>query len=249
VNTSRHTTVPRPAATVVGGEDDIVYRTVSVPAVLSLLLGLASPLSFIAPLLLVIPLAGAVLALLALRRIAESDGAMIGRGAALVTLALCVASSSATFSRSVVEERLLSRQARQVALEWFELLQRGDVERAFALTLDSIRPSAPPDPTSSVAEAEQNPLERFRGHSVVRYMVIGNGAIEVRYERDLGFDPGLRGQCRIEQQYRVGAFQPTSPAPPATIRVTLQRILSGDAPPRWLVAGTLSDDVPNAGAD
>ncbi len=142
-------TSDRPPSTVVIGaksDEDAAYRTVSILALVSLALGLVSPLAFFAPLLMVLPITGAILGLLAVRRIATSDGALIGRTAALAGLVLSVASITAASTRTQLTQYLLSRQARATAVEWFTLLQHGNVEQAFQLMTSSRQRPAQPHP-------------------------------------------------------------------------------------------------------
>ena len=98
-----HTT-STPSAVVIGADEDAAYRTLSILSVVSLILGVAAPLAFFAPLLLVIPLAGIATALLAIRHIALSEGALMGRAAALVGLVLSVGCISAAFTRTALTE-------------------------------------------------------------------------------------------------------------------------------------------------
>src|SRR5690348_9302651 len=64
------------------------YRSISSLAVLTLLLGLASPLAIATPLLLVVPLAAVFTAIAALRQIGANAEILSGRGAALTGLFL-----------------------------------------------------------------------------------------------------------------------------------------------------------------
>src|SRR5262245_45308902 len=73
------------------------YRTLSVLALVSLVIGLASPLAFAAPLALAIPIIGIAVALVALHRISRSEGLLAGRWAAITGLALSVASIVAVY--------------------------------------------------------------------------------------------------------------------------------------------------------
>ena len=83
-------TATLPAHSVVGGEEEPAISNISALSVVSLLLGLAAPLSLAAPLLWAIPLFGAAVAIVTMRRIASSDGTLIGRRAAVIGLALSV---------------------------------------------------------------------------------------------------------------------------------------------------------------
>ena len=163
----------------------------------SLFLGLASPLSLVAPLLWAIPLVGAVLAIMTIRRIASSDGALVGRLAAVIGLALCVGSLAAAASRSVVTEQVLSRQAREFATEWLGILQSGDTQTAFGYTVDSMRGPAPPPPpgTPPTAEPPRDPLADFREHPLVRYMTSVGKDAQVKFDHQVGNGAETTGKC------------------------------------------------------
>src|SRR5438874_2243110 len=87
-------------------EETSSYRSLSVLAIISLVVGIAAPLAFIGPLLLAIPLFGIALSLVALRQIAASEGALAGRWAAITGLSLCVVSIIAPFSRDMVQHAI-----------------------------------------------------------------------------------------------------------------------------------------------
>lgn len=97
------------------------YRSLSVLAVLSFLLGLSSASAFVSPLLVIVPLAGIAAALLALKSIAASDGGLTGEQLARWGIVLAVFFGVAAFSRGMVRDSLLRNQADAVAREWLAL--------------------------------------------------------------------------------------------------------------------------------
>src|SRR3954470_14191493 len=101
------------------------YRTLSVPAIIGLVLGLASPLCFGAPLLFVIPIAGVALSLFALVRIGASDGALAGWWPAAAGLALSTAMWVAPSARGYVLKRVRTEQATEFATSWLHLVTAG----------------------------------------------------------------------------------------------------------------------------
>src|SRR3954462_5034744 len=72
------------------GVTNLDYVAVNQTAIAAVLVGLLSALSFFGFLLLVIPIVGAIFAVIALRQIADSNGTQTGRGLAILALALCV---------------------------------------------------------------------------------------------------------------------------------------------------------------
>src|SRR4051812_34358136 len=116
------------------------YRSLSVLALVSLIFGLAAPLAFGMPLLVGIPLFGIGISILALQRIATSDGTLTGRWMAAAGLFLCVAFAIAPFSRDYALRAIRLRDAQSFAQKWLETLIAGHTEQAFRLTFDGTRP-------------------------------------------------------------------------------------------------------------
>lgn len=232
-----------------GVEEEAAYRTVSVLAIVSLVLGFAAPLCLVAPLLFAIPLLGIILALAAIARVASSDGAMIGRGAALIGLALCVASVCGAFARTAVADRMLSQQAREVALQWVALLQAGGGEQAFALTVAHAQgpPPKPPVNMPDHDEAEhEDPLAHFLHEPIVAYLMGEGRTAQVQFDQDLVSAYESTGVFRIAQLYNVAGTNGTHNKPVSTLRLTLQRTRSNKlAPVRWLISSFDGDGLPN----
>ena len=233
---------------IAGDEEETNYRTISGLAIASLLLGLAAPLCLVAPLLFAIPLLGFVLALAAVARIARSDGQMVGRGAALVGMALCVASVCGAIAQSTVTEQMLSRQAREMALEWVALLQAGGGQQAFELTLAHAQgppPKPPVNMPNHVEEAGESPLDHFLHDPVVAYLMGDGRTAQIRFDRDLASGSESTGVYRIAQQYSVVNAQAPADQPAPTIRMTLQRTRSNRlVPARWLISTHEGEHLP-----
>jgi hypothetical protein len=245
-------------------------------SIVALVVGLLSPLSFVAPLLWAVPIVGAAVSLAAIFRIDSSQGALIGRRAALVGLALCVASVSAAASRPMFAQQFISRQARRAALEWIALVQAGQSQQAFERTVASIQ--SPPTPLSdaqqpgdereqrSSDEQEHNhehaagtrhtvlpgagsPLEQFREKPVVHFLMTDGADMRARYERDLAFSLGPRDDARIEQQFAICSAEGSPSTPSASVEISLLRTrISALVPPRWFVADFQGADLPSQAA-
>jgi hypothetical protein len=244
VERSGQTTLATPAGVVIG-DDEADFGTISVLSLVSLVLGLAAPLCVLAPLLYAIPIAGAAVSLLAIGRIAASGGALIGRKAATIALALCVASASAAWAHTALANALFSRQARQAALEWFELVQAGELRRAFDRTVASTQSPPPPPPVNSLeasAGPAPDPFQQFCDHPVVKRLPAAGQGREVVYVRDLGFDAGVRGDRRIRQEFSIGNSADSSDRSAMHVQLTMQRTRSDSATPnRWLVSDLPSE--------
>jgi hypothetical protein len=247
VDSSTHSSVAAQSTPIVGIEDDLNYRAPSVLSIVSLILGLVAPLAFFAPLLMVIPITGAILALMAIRQIGSSEGTLIGRPAAMIGLVMSVACIAAVFARSTVVEMLLSRQAQSVAVEWFDALQAGDAASALKLTTASRQqpPKTPPGTPDIEAEPTASPLETFRADPVVHFLMEHARGGAVKYVRDGLFDPAMTSNARIEQTYEVDVPATEGGNPSTRIELVMQRVrdrLSDST--EWQVAAYRSEDLP-----
>jgi hypothetical protein len=232
-----------PAGAVVGGGEETPIGNISGLAVVSLLLGLASPLSLVAPLLWAIPLFGAALAMVTVRRVASSDGALIGRRAAVIGLALSVACLCAAATRSVVSEQMLSQQARSIALKWLALVESGDVSSAYEYTTDNTRGPLPPiEPGRPVLL--RDPIGDFRGIPLIRFLMSAGKGARTEFDKDLEITEESNGTFRVKQQFLVipaGGSESSAVVVHVTAERARRSILEG---PKWLVLEYGSDNLP-----
>jgi hypothetical protein len=228
---------------VVGLDDEPTYRSISVLAIVSIVIGVAAPLCMMAPLLFVLPIVGIAVALLALRGIEVSAGTLIGRKAALIGIAISVASIGAALTRTKLSEVMLSQQARGTALEWIALLQDGKVDDAFEMTMASRKGPPPPSPMNmGPSEPPQEPIDAFRANPVVHFLAEHGEGADVKYVENVAFDPGVLGAAMVAQEYDVAASQETDGEPTTRIKVALSRIRGGrGASWQWLVTNYESD--------
>ena len=77
------------------------YVAINIPSIVALVLGLASVVAVLNPVLLVIPLAAVVTAVAALKQIRESNGTQTGRGFAWLGIVLSLAIGGFVFARAV----------------------------------------------------------------------------------------------------------------------------------------------------
>jgi hypothetical protein len=184
------------------GEAETVgsYRSPSALAVASLLVGLCSPVYVLGSLLVVVPLVGIALALLALRRIADSDGALFGRSLAVVGLVLSITSAAAVVSYSMVTRQLRSAQAVDVGKEWISLVLAGDTVSAYQLATGS----PPPDPDQPQDFGpEGNPYHRFVEHVTVQKLLSLRGKGEIRDEGTVRYGALGDGVFIVHLRYTV----------------------------------------------
>jgi hypothetical protein len=246
MNASGPTATMLPSGSVRGSDDDVAIGEISALAVVSLVLGLASPLSLAAPLLWAIPLVGAVIAVMTIRRIASSDGGLVGRSAAVIGLALCVGSLAAASTRAIVTEQALSSQAREAASEWLATLQSGDTRAAYEATVSGVRGPAPPPPPGSPAASEpvRDPLADFRDHPLVRYVVSVGKEADVRFAGQEGSGADVISGGRLTEDFLVSPAQGSTGAP-VTVHVSVQRSRPNNlSAAKWLVSEYAGDNLP-----
>jgi hypothetical protein len=215
------------------------YRMLSVLALVSLVIGLASPLAFAAPLARAIPLIGIGIALIALRRLAVSGGVLAGRWAAMTGLALSVVSLLAVLSYNQVLEHLQVRQAEEFGKQWLATLQSGDTKRAFRLTSQGTQPPRPPDEPGMAAQ--KNPYDEFLANPVIERLTQSGASGQIQLESTYSYDLGRGGGCWVGQRFAVSADsaksnKSQSSQGPIHVDLKLQRgRLPGEGWSRWLV--------------
>ena len=159
--------------------DLLEYGAISPMAVGSLFLGLASALAMANLLLLVLPLIGLFTSLLALRQIALSEGALVGRKVALSGLALALLFAAMAIGGTVTRYRVLVGEGRSFAEDWLQLVREGDLQRAHQLHL---APDARQLPSSSltqyytVNETAGDELATFFAQSPLKEVASSTGA-------------------------------------------------------------------------
>jgi hypothetical protein len=215
------------------------YRSLSGLAIVGVICGLAAPLCFLFPLLTAIPLFGTAISLLALRRIDASEGALVGRWAAVAGLALCIASAVATVSYAQVTRFLHVRQAESFARHWIGLLSSGQLDQAFKLTSAGNRPLAPPSPGEPTPP--KSPFEEFTQNPLIQQLSSIDRDSDVRLVETMLYQQQPGHQCIVRQRFAIAsAANDTAEHPPSSepleAVLTLQRSrLAGETQLRWLV--------------
>lgn len=176
--------------------DDDKYSQLAPLAVIALLLGMASVLALIGPLFFLVPAAAVGVALLALGKIRQSDGALSGAALARVGLALATICLVASLVRGEVRDRMLQEQAGATAERWLQLMTAGDVVDARALlTGDAagglVPRSNPGEDPRPPEELERVALERLEQDPLVRdFAGVDKPKIEVESLSEPLFDSG-----------------------------------------------------------
>lgn len=141
--------------------DDDKYSQLAPLAVIALVLGAASLLALIGPLFFLVPAAAIGVALLALGKIRQSDGALSGVGLARAGLALATICLVASLVRSEVRNRMLQEQAGATAERWLRLMTAGDAADARGLMTGDAVGGLVPRPTPGTEPRPTEELERI----------------------------------------------------------------------------------------
>lgn len=216
------------------------YRPLSGLAVAALILGLLSLAAWIEPFLLFVAAAGMIAAAAALWQVARNAPEMIGRTAALAGLFLSIFSLVGVSANAYTYRTLIREEAVHFAQRWFESLQNGQTDRAFAMTRDSTvkpepakegSPEMPPDappPPSAGAYAER---------PEVRSLVALGDRAQVRYyqtELQLRKETGVE----IKQVYAV-TFDKDGAKTTFFVRLDMERLASPESgKASWQILGS-----------
>jgi hypothetical protein len=154
---------PEPRVTSIDGVEVVEYPRVSRSAVTALLLGLVSVAALVGPLQWILPLAGTVAAVIALRSIARADEPLVGRRAALIGLLLSLLFLTWAPTRYFLRQEILFRQAREHADYWLELVRQGRLYEAHQLTMKKNDRRPPGTDLAEVYENSEDLDESFQG--------------------------------------------------------------------------------------
>jgi hypothetical protein len=212
------------------------YRTLSVLAIISLVMGLAAPLAVAAPFLLAIPLFGIAVSLVALRRIAVSEGVLAGRWAATIGLVLCVASAIMPISHDLIQRTIRVNQAEKFGRDWVALVTSGNSKEAFRMTVDGTRPAPPPEPNAPPKPA---PYETFVDQPVIKALQAAGAGADIRIRDTVGYQAATYRSITVRQLYSVtpaSAAGAGAGGQPTEFVLSLQRAtLPRESMSRWLV--------------
>jgi len=176
------------------------YQSLSALAILGLLLGFAAPLALFGKLLLIVPLAGAGISLAALRRIAVSEGALVGRSIAILGLIFSVAWGIGVVSHGAVTRQLREPQAVAAARHWIQLLLHGDARTAYQITYGG----PPPDPDQAQDFGpEGNPFDRFRKMAEVEALLGAGPDASIRDDGTVRYGAQGDGEFYVRRRFTV----------------------------------------------
>ena len=160
------------------------YRSYSGLAVAALVIGLASPLALVGPVLWIVPGVGLLLGWIALRRLSRDASELAGRGAALGGIFFSILWASAAVSQTLSWTTWQTNEARRTADHWFEFLTNDRPAEAHLLTLAA--DTRPSDATSAEAfyalSADGRAgLEYFVKQRAVRFLLAHGKTCRARF--------------------------------------------------------------------
>jgi hypothetical protein len=164
--------------------DVVTYHAVSGLAIAGLVLGLLAPLALVSQAAWVLAIAGVLVNVAALRRIAAGAPALVGRKAALVGLTLSAIFFAYVPAGWVSYRRLVREEARQSAAIWFDYLRTGQPHKAYELTLNPVSRDRLDDTLWELFPEETEEriaLERFVRTPVIRTLVALRDRATVRF--------------------------------------------------------------------
>jgi hypothetical protein len=235
-------------------EQTTEYRTLSVLAIISLVIGLFAPLAIAGPFLLAIPFFGIAVSLVALRQIAVSGGVLAGRWAATAGLVLCIASAIMPASHDMIQRAIRIHQAEKFGRGWIALVTAGELKQAFHLTVDATRPPAPPQPNAPPPEPNAPPkpsaYDTFVANPIIKALQAAGPNADVRIREALAYQATSYRNISVRQLVAVTPA-PASPSgsgsQPFEFVLSVQRAtLSRESMSRWLIT---SYELPKAATD
>ncbi len=216
------------------------YRSLSASALVGLGLGGLSPLAMLNPLLWMVPVAGLTFAGFALYRLRNEEENLVGRGAAMVGLALSITFAAAAPAATVSYRWWLEREAQPVALHWFELLAADQPRQAHAMGL--ARPldqasMADLLPTGAAPPDDDTLVEQFANEPLIRTLLALGDRAQVRYWSTESVVPDNvpEPKDQVQQIYAV-SYQQAGQTTTFFVRLGLERRML--APPeggRWRI--------------
>jgi len=204
------------------------YRAISPWAPLALLLGLASPLALVHPLLWLVPLAGVWVAWMGFKQI-SSDSGYAGRPALLGALALALLFGSMAPARYLTRHWMISREANRLAVQWIGMIRQGDLQQAHQWTLPPTERAGPEASLQLFYESSASSLaglNRLQSHQDLQRFreALAEGDARVVTHRIATHDQGDVVVLDCSPSHLAGASRDK-----ATIRISMRRELMADS--------------------
>jgi len=223
------------------------YRTISWSAVIAVILGLASAVALVSPIFSPVAVAAVVVAILALRQIAASEGQLIGRAVAISGLCLATLFFGWGVGRYLTRQWALEENARRTADVWFQLIQSGRLREAYQFRLPAaariMSPEALAEHYTQNQDAAQE-LAQFLANPLINELVSLKDRANVRYEGARSTRNGLVDRMVLKYTYE----RPAAPdhRQPMWIHLTRQTD-ENSRRPEWEIEA--SQTLPPAGQE
>jgi hypothetical protein len=218
------------------------YSAVSRPALLALFLGFASALVLVNPILMVVPLAAIVVAIVALRQIAAGNGQYTGRWLATAGLSLAMLLLGWGVSSQLLRRAALTNHTQRYTDEWLQLVRAGKLQRAHQLTVSPMqRMNSDESIAKLYAENEEagQQFKAFFGNEAIKSFIAMPPGGTFRFVAMADHSVfGFTDEVLLE--YEFG--DPSSGAPPQRLFVSAVRDPSNPAaPPAWKIGRVSAD--------
>jgi hypothetical protein len=223
------------------------YHAISPLAVGSLVLGLLSPLSLIAPLLWIVPALAIGLACLAFRAIANSGGDQAGRSTAFAGLALGIIFAAAGPVQSATTRYLLTEQVRPICDAWFDSLRNGEPQKAHQLMQPALRRRVLNDELWEYYKSNKEnreELEQFVASPVVRAILEYGPQCEVRLFDVASITPASDADV-IELTYAV-TYPAESGKQTFFVLLSVERRIMQNGEVAWRITRDRTGGIPQA---
>jgi hypothetical protein len=204
------------------------YHSVSPWAICAFVLGLLSPLALVGPLLWLLPISCAVVALIAMRKISSSGGELVGWNIALMGLLLAMLFGITAPVHTLTRHYWLETRAEAFANQFTDLLQEGRAFAAYQLTLDPrLRKPLEVDLSAEYAKDTnaQKKFDDFSQREPAKILLAqrSQATVEQLQSKWLSSD---EDSDRVAVRYRI-AHQENGSTVPLEIQLTLSRFLDG----------------------
>ena len=216
-------------------DEETSYRPLAPLSLAALALGLAAPLAWAAPFLLIVPAAAVAAALIALSQINRSGDRLSGRRAALVGFALAIAFAASAAVRGPIRARIMQGQIDQAAQHWVELVAAGEFDKASMLmtasAISSFSPQRDPGaPPLGEDEIRENYFLKIAQDDVVQTLQAIEPRPAVRRQGPVG-EPAFEGpSTRLRSHYLVASAETRdSKSPSATLELQFLRLAAYEA--------------------
>ena len=200
------------------------YVAINIPSILALLVGLASVLAVLSPVLLIVPVVGVVVGLVALSQIRASNGTQTGRGFAVLGIVLSLGIGAFVLVAAAVERSRTAADRAEIVRQIEQLgrhVAGREYDAAYAMFSDRFHGRV----DRARFDAVWNGLHAFQGFGTMRGMQWNQ--TDVLFEADPG------SGTRVATAYAWVLFDKTGderPRHPLTFRKVGDKWVIEDAP-------------------